>query len=230
MVIKAGNPFGVYLRDRLLEMDMSMRKLANRCGYDPATISRLVNGKQEPRPDHLVRIAHVLQVPVIQLWQAAGFIGRDNIPEDPLLKASPHPSREIPKNVARGNETDLGVYSLQSLESLHITRILAELEKYRLYAQTDEGHRLILEEFDKKMNQVKGIGPFIDKLHNMYGLYRDDRTEPEQRHIIGSVLLYFILPTDIIPDYLFPTGYLDDAMAIDIVWGQLQSPPKPGEE
>ena len=34
-----------------------------------------------------------------------------------------------------------------------------------------------------------------------------------KRSIIGSALLYFILSTDIIPDYVFPFGYLDDTIA-----------------
>ncbi len=33
----------------------------------------------------------------------------------------------------------------------------------------------------------------------------------EERCILGSVLLYFVLATDVIPDYVFPIGYLDDA-------------------
>ncbi|MEH7609111.1 DUF1232 domain-containing protein [Priestia megaterium] len=33
--------------------------------------------------------------------------------------------------------------------------------------------------------------------------------------------MYFILPTDIIPDYVFPIGYLDDAIAVQLVMNQL---------
>jgi len=213
--MQAPNPFGTFLRDRLDKMNMSIRKLARECGYDPATISRLINGRQKPRPDHMVKIARILCVPAIELWQAAGFIEHQEEPSGP--------SRGPRGTTSQSNEIDMGFFSLQSLESLDIARIIAELEKYRLYAQTDEGHGLILQEFDKKINQIKAVGPCIDKLQNMYRLYRDNRVGPEQRQIIGSVLLYFILPTDIIPDYVFPTGYLDDAVAIDIVWGQIQA-------
>ena len=220
MPVRTDNPFGIYLRDRLEQKNLSIRRLAHECGFDPATISRLVNGKQKPRPDHLARIARILQIPVIELWQAAGFIEHEPLPEGPS-------AQEI---AVQENKADLGFYSLQPLESLDISRITTELEKYRLYAQTDEGHGLILQEFDRKLNQIKGIGPFIEKLRNMYKLYQDDKTTLEQKHIIGSVLLYFILPTDIIPDYLFPTGYLDDAVAVDIIWRQIQALAKPVDE
>jgi uncharacterized membrane protein YkvA (DUF1232 family) len=38
---------------------------------------------------------------------------------------------------------------------------------------------------------------------------------------MGSALLYFILPVDVIPDYIFPIGYLDDAIAVQLVLGWL---------
>lgn len=213
---KENNSFGIYLRNKLEQVSMSIRKLAQECGYDPATISRLINGKQTPRQDHLVKIAQVLRVPVIELWQAAsGQLIDQSV-------TSQHHFQTTKKIISQQTETDLGFYSLPSMETIDTSRIIAELEKYRLYAQTDEGQGLILQNFDKKVGQL-GIGPFIDKLKNMYQLYLDENTALEQKHIIGSVLLYFILPTDIIPDYLFPTGYLDDAMAIDIVWKHLQS-------
>ena len=35
--------------------------------------------------------------------------------------------------------------------------------------------------------------------------------------VIGSALIYFIISVDIIPDYIFPIGYLDDAIAVKLV-------------
>jgi len=34
----------------------------------------------------------------------------------------------------------------------------------------------------------------------------------EEQAVLGSGLLYFISAVDIIPDYLFPIGYVDDAI------------------
>ncbi|MEM5594999.1 YkvA family protein [Niallia circulans] len=33
---------------------------------------------------------------------------------------------------------------------------------------------------------------------------------------MGAALIYFIISVDVIPDYIFPIGYLDDAVAIKI--------------
>lgn len=224
MQAKEDNPFGTYLRSKLELVGMSIRKLAHECGYDPATISRLVNGKQKPRPDHLVRLAQVFQVPLIELWQAAGYVKDERTQEEPCDRpiASNQPSHAIKETVSQQSGMDLDFYSLPSMDGNVTSRIIAELEKYRLYAQTDEGQEMILQNFVKKIDQLKGVGPFIDKLQIMYSLYLDEKIELEQKHTIGSVLLYFILPTDIIPDYLFPMGYFDDAMAIDLVWQQIQ--------
>lgn len=206
---KASISFGAYLRSRLEKIGMSIRRLAHECQYDPATISRLVNGKQKPRPDHLVRIAQVLQIPVVELWQAAGYI-----------------KDEGPQEESNEGASQIGMIfdscTLPSIESLNPVRIIAELDKYRLYAQTTEGQEMIKKSFNKKIDQIKGVGPFIDKLQALHKIYLDEQTDQRQKHVIGSLLLYFILPTDIIPDYLFPIGYLDDAMATDIVWRQIQ--------
>lgn len=220
---KVNVPFGTYLHNRLKKIDMSLRKLAHECQCDPATISRLVNGKQKPRPDHLVRIAQVLQIPVIELWQAAGYIKDERLQEEPNDSLiTPHHSCGTVKEGASQSGMNFDSCTLPSIEGLDPARILAELDKYRLYAQTAEGQEIIMQNFGKKLDQIRGVGPFINKLQIMYKLYLDEETDLDKKYIIGSVLLYFILPTDIIPDYLFPIGYLDDAMATDLVWEQLQ--------
>ncbi len=38
---------------------------------------------------------------------------------------------------------------------------------------------------------------------------------------MGGALLYFIVSVDVIPDYIFPIGYIDDAAAVQFVFNQL---------
>ena len=45
---------------------------------------------------------------------------------------------------------------------------------------------------------------------------------PRELAIIGGALLYFISPIDIIPDYIFPIGYLDDAIVVKIALDLLE--------
>lgn len=219
---KKDTPFGIYLRQKMKQSGMSIRKLSLESGLGPSTISRIMTGNQKPLPDHLDKIAPVLKLTVLELWQAAGYI-RDEQP----VKEQGNQLKTCYLHLNTTNEgglqsgLDFASFKLPLIEGLDPMSIIAELSKYRVYAQTTEGQEIILQNFSKKLDQIKGVGPFINKLQAMYNLYLDEGTDPEIKYIIGSVLLYFILPTDIIPDYLFPIGYLDDAMATELVWTQI---------
>ncbi|GMA60331.1 transcriptional regulator [Alicyclobacillus fastidiosus] len=211
--------FGTFLRQELDKANLSMRKLAKLCGLDPSIISRLVSGKQQPRPEHLSKIAEALQIPSIDLWRAAGYEISDDLPSNGVgafyEDKAPSPIADQLRNLP-----------FPEIENLDVNHIMAELQKYRTYASTAEGKTVIENSFQSKVEQVSGVGPLLEKLNVMYRLYVDEETEPQNKQLIGSALLYFILATDIIPDYMFPLGYLDDAIAIDIVWKELQASTK----
>lgn len=96
-------------------------------------------------------------------------------------------------------------------------RVKQELENYERYAQTTEGQMRIHESFSTKLKQIDSTGPFIEQLTEMYQQFCKDTISETERAVIGSALLYFVLSTDIIPDYIFPIGYLDDAIAVELV-------------
>lgn len=208
--------FGEFLRQELEKANLSMRKLARRCGLDPSIISRLVSGKQRPRPEHLTKIAEALQIPPIDLWRAAEYDISDDLADSASDSSYDNKGASLLAD-------QLKSFSFPEIKNLDVNHIVAELEKYRVYASTSEGKTVIENGFQSKVDQVSGIRPFLEKLNVMYRLYVNDETEPKSKQLIGSALLYFILATDIIPDYMFPVGYLDDAIAIDIVWEELQS-------
>lgn len=64
---------GETLVSLLKERSLSMRKLSAATGIDTATISRIVNGKQRAKPEHLEAFALHLDVPSAPLFQAAGY-------------------------------------------------------------------------------------------------------------------------------------------------------------
>ncbi|MCC3371924.1 helix-turn-helix domain-containing protein [Cohnella sp. REN36] len=201
---------GFLIKQLLDEQSLSMRRLGHLCGMDAATISRIVNGKQQPKLYHLRQFAEHLRVPLDSLLEAAGY-------------------------GAAGPKNDGGPKVLDSLDAIRgmldetqlfdpeatTARIEQELRKYEQYAQTEEGHRMICFDFDAKVSQVNGIGPFIEHLKEMHVRYCDEKTPGHVRAVLGSGLLYFILSADIIPDYLFPIGYLDDAIAVHLVLDRL---------
>jgi uncharacterized membrane protein YkvA (DUF1232 family) len=182
-----------------------MRKLSTITGIDTATISRIVNNKQQAKPSHLQSFANHLGVPVAILFQAAGYdleLNEQNAPSDILDSID-----TIQEILVSSNFLD---------HQFNMEKIHQELAKYEQFALTKEGEQKIFKEFETKVEQVRGAGPFINELNDMYKSFCEENNPIEKRAILGSVLLYFILSTDIIPDYVFPFGYLDDCLAVQI--------------
>ncbi|WP_416825457.1 DUF1232 domain-containing protein [Ectobacillus polymachus] len=202
------NDLGMLLKSLLKKHALSMRKLSAITGIDTATISRIINGKQQAKLEHLQQFASHLNIPLGKLIEAAGFeISREADPQ-----SDPSNLVDIQKILA----------SIQLVDTeFTIARVEQELAKYEQYAQTEEGHQLICKDFQTKIEQNGSVGPLIEQLKQLYIQYCDDKTSTSERTIIGSALLYFILSVDIIPDYIFPIGYLDDAIAIQLVLNRL---------
>lgn len=202
----------------LSEHSLSMRKFSTQTGIDIATISRIINGKQLARPKHLQQFAEFFGIPSERFFEAAGYIfGRQK--------------EEFYSDIHASVETIQEILLSANLFDMQYTknRIEQKLANYEHYAQTEEGQRIILEDYREKIQQVRGLGPFIDDLNQMYELYCLSSTTTTDRTLLGSALLYFILSTDVIPDYIFPIGYLDDAIAVILVLHKLsllKNPPQ----
>lgn len=195
---------GVLLKDLLKQRSLSMRKLSERTGIDTATISRIISGKRKANPEHLQRFAECLDVHVADLFRAAGY-PIDQKPYSDDLNSSVD-------NIQKILETSQFYDKKFTIEGVE-----QELEKYEQFAQTKEGEETILKGFEEKLEKLGGIGPFIGHLKDMFEKYCSRESSPHQLALMGSALLYFILPVDVIPDYIFPIGYLDDAIAVQLV-------------
>lgn len=205
---------GSLLKALLKQKSLSMRKLSALTGIDTATISRIVNGKQTAKLYHLEQFAQHLGVPTELLLQAIGIKTGHVAKEEPTDIQSIQSSFNAIQEVLHSSAFMQTPFSMDLVEK--------ELHSYEQYAQTEAGERLIREEFETKVKQVDGAGPFIDQLKEMYTRFVEGHVSPAERAILGSALLYFILSTDIIPDYVFPIGYLDDAIAVHLVLAKLQ--------
>jgi len=201
---------GTMMKALLKKRSLSMRKLSTLTGIDTATISRIVNGKQQAKPDHLQQFAAHLGVPLATLLKAAGF---DVDGQPGAGRTDIHSSIDtIQEILVSSNFFD---------RQFTTEQVQRELVKYEKYALTEEGKRIILEDFITKVEQVSGAGPFIEQLKTMYEHFTRTDASEEVRALTGSALLYFILSADIIPDYIFPIGYLDDAIAVQLVLHRL---------
>lgn len=96
-----------------------------------------------------------------------------------------------------------------------------KLNEYETYSQSDEGKETISANFEKKIDTISGVGPFLDQLKSMYCSFMSGRGTSRELMLMGGALLYFIMPVDLIPDYIFPIGYIDDAAAVQVVLNQL---------
>lgn len=202
----AGNRLGILLEERLRELSLSIRKLGKLTGIDAATISRIMNGKRRATPDHLQRLAEALKLPVSELLTAAGYLDRDRSRQSDLQVSVANIEEALASSDAYGYR-----FSIEHIEQ--------QLAHYRQRSQTDEGRQTILKEFDGKIQELRSSGPFIQQLKEMFDRFRSKRGTAAELAFIGSALIYFILPVDCIPDYLFPIGYLDDAAAVNLVMG-----------
>lgn len=208
----ASNPLGQAITDYLHNHSLSLRQFAVVSGVHVSTLSRLVNGKR--------------QATAAQRRKLAPYIALPEDPASPALASGPGWSALAPLlgEISSGYDP----LNISCLES----QIVAELRKYELFSQTPEGERIIRTEFPGKVSQVAGIGPLISELEEMFQHYLALPPAAPERPVAGSALLYFVLSADAIPDYLFPIGYLDDALAIRLVVGKLrrirEGSPPPG--
>lgn len=202
---------GLLMKSVLKERSMSMRKLGDLTGFDVATISRIVNGKRKANLHHLEKFAEHLQIPIVELLQASGYsidTNKQSFDSDILTSV-----KEI-KGILKSSNAYDSDFSVEAVDQ--------RLETFGQYAQTEEGEATILKEFDEKIDKVGSIGPFIDQLKELFNRFKHRKGKPYELVIIGSALLYFISPIDVIPDYIFPIGYLDDAIAVQIALKSLK--------
>ncbi|SDN33420.1 Helix-turn-helix [Paenibacillus sp. yr247] len=201
---------GPLLKVGLENKSLSMRKLGTLTGIDPATISRIMNGKQQAKLSHLQQFALHLDLQLHQLLEADGY----NVEE------KQHSSQSDIEDSFTMIQNILGSARLFD-HQFTTERVKCELEKYEAYAKTEEGRQIIMADFQAKVNQVNGAGPFIEQLKLMHERYCNGETSEAEKSVLGSGLLYFILSADIIPDYVFPIGYVDDALAVQLVQERL---------
>ncbi|MFJ7936214.1 DUF1232 domain-containing protein [Sporosarcina sp. NPDC096371] len=196
---------GLRLRVLLKERSLSMRKLSELTDIDTATISRIINGKRKANLHHLERFADCLEVPIIDLFEAAGY--------------------RIEQKQEKTDDVNLTYVNLiQGLANsdASVQVVEQQLANYELYSQTAEGKSSILEKFEEKLESVGSIGPLVNEMKNLFEKFRMSKGSPSELTLIGGALLYFIIPVDAIPDYLFAVGYLDDAFAVQLTANTLE--------
>jgi uncharacterized membrane protein YkvA (DUF1232 family) len=65
--------------------------------------------------------------------------------------------------------------------------------------------------FWPKIRKVAARVPFAAEALSVWYCARDDQTPAAARGMMFAALAYFVLPTDVIPDFIAGLGYTDDA-------------------
>ncbi|MBD8070134.1 helix-turn-helix domain-containing protein [Bacillus sp. PS06] len=206
MSIEQQNQLSLRLKELLKQHSISMGKLSELTDIDKATISRIINGKRKANLQHLEKFADCFQIPLTELLKSAGYkIERQHAEPESDTHASLEPIQSLLEASTAFDRT------------FSMDKVKKQLEQYEQESQQEEGKRTIFKSFEEKLKNVGSIGPYITHLKEMYEKFRLKQGTKKELAIIGSGLLYFILTLDAIPDYIFPIGYLDDAIAIQLV-------------
>ena len=84
----------------------------------------------------------------------------------------------------------------------------------QLPAVIEANHAQVARKFWTKLKKVAGRIPFADDVLTIYYCARDPLTPTRVRGIILAALAYFILPADLLPDFIAGLGFTDDASVL----------------
>lgn len=97
--------------------------------------------------------------------------------------------------------------------------------KYQLPSTITKNQKTVKKSFWKKFGRVASFIPFAPELLTAYYCAIDPEVPMRVRAILLAALAYFILPTDLIPDFIVGMGFSDDATvltaAISVVAGYI---------
>jgi uncharacterized membrane protein YkvA (DUF1232 family) len=82
-------------------------------------------------------------------------------------------------------------------------------------------------DFWSKLRRYLGRIPFAEDLLAAYYCATDSETPIRARGLLFAALAYFILPTDLIPDFLAGLGFSDDATVLMMAIAMIRSHMKP---
>lgn len=193
-----------FLEPLMAERNLSLRRVAKEVGVDPATLSRILTGKIKPRPKLLAAVAECVGADYEQLLVAAGYLPQRPVGLEQVV-GSLLPEDGVPPGILGDRET-----------------LRREIGVYERYASTPEGERQVREGFLPKLREIRGLGRLLDQLDVMFRYFVDPESPQGPKIALGAALLYFIVVPDLVPDMIFPLGYLDDALVVTLIWSQWQ--------
>lgn len=198
------------LYDLMEEKQFSIRRLSRESGVDHATISKILNGKRRANIHHLQKLSKGLGTDVLPLMQAAGYIEETGEGEPNELQSVFEKMHHV-LAVMDEHERKFTEKELQQ-----------EIIIYEEHSLTEEGKQTILDNFQAKLAKIDGRGPYIKQLQSMFSRFINRKGSVKELGLMGAALLYFVVTKDLLPDFLFPVGFMDDAIVVQVVMKQLE--------
>ena len=134
------------------------------------------------------------------------------------------------KNIDRVNEAEEATKILnQAFYTLNDPDRRRQYDRVLQYTRgKDFGQVLDATAFWRKVEKASPVlKQILNNLKSLYGLFVDSvkgnyKLHPAITGIIGAGLLYFIIPLDLIPDYIPIAGLLDDFVVLSTIINSLQ--------
>jgi transcriptional regulator with XRE-family HTH domain len=200
-VVRADERLLRLITGRMAERGLSMRSLARAARVSHSSLSRLLSGRARATPGLLRAVAPVLGLPADELLGAAGLAAED---AGDVLEA------------LRGLGLDPAPPEL-------VGRVRDELARLGEYAGTGEARALARHGLERKLEALGARGPVAERLQALGRLYLADATAPEEARLAaGGAVLYFLQAVDAIDDFMWPIGYLDDAVAVALAEAEVR--------
>lgn len=209
--MKDHETFRNFLNRIIDERSLSLRKLGKISGIDHATLSKIMNGKREANLIHLQKLSASLDIELTTFMHAAGYITEPIQKEDSDIQNSVEFIQGLIKTTNICNE------------DFTFEKVKQEIAKYQDYSQTTDGRNKILQEFENKLKKTGSKGPYISQLRTMFSHFSAKKGTGREIALMGAALIYFIITTDLLPDYLLPIGFLDDAVIAQTVLQHMDS-------
>lgn len=197
-----------HLKKEVADRSLSLRELGRLSGIDHATLSKIMNGKRKMNLNHLHRLSEGLDISLKSLLSVSENhdVASENhdVADDDLDR-----NLEAVQRLVKANHPEM--------DDITLARVDLAIEKYAADSMTPRGRQDIHEKLEDKMAQSSETGIFMNNIRSMYNKFITMDGHPRDIALMGGALLYFIVTTDLIPDYLLPIGLLDDALIVQAI-------------
>lgn len=82
----------------------------------------------------------------------------------------------------------------------------------------EENEKIVKEGFIAKAIKTLGVIPFSEQAVSAYYCAMDPDTPKRVKIILMGALAYFVMPIDILPDFIALLGFTDDATVFWLAW------------